>query len=438
MSEATSLPFPIKEPEETAIQIPLNDRSNGSLSGAVRTMHGRSRMIRGRLRESSSSIPTRRLSSLTSLTSLSSSHKRGKRGSGAGGAGGGSITVDATFAQTLKAPPVPETRKRPTLRKRKSDDLDAVDLDKIMIEHRSTVEGDDDDNDESLPVFSFRKSNAVGAFLPKVEPSREAHTASVAADKRPISSIFCPTTSDDGIRPARSIFEDMAFVAETFTCDFGGVTGRGSSTSATTTASASPPPVPVPVTPDTFRRTPGPSFPKSPALQPYIQEGESPCAVNSFFSRGCVSFWERSLAWSEDEEDDSDDSNNHSLRACKNRGHIRNKSNNSSSSSVVRDLLSVPKHLGKQYAPLESASVVTPTDAPNNRPKVRHSISRRSSRNSLNSNSRNRTLETDFRHRKGSKMFRQTEIDNVTEIHWDEQLVDLDSAALDLMAKLSL
>jgi hypothetical protein len=51
--------------------------------------------------------------------------------------------------------------------------------------------------------------------------------------------------------------------------------------------------------------------------------------------------------------------------------------------------------------------------------------------------SRTITLESDSRHKlPGAKMFRQTDVDKVTEIHWEEKVVD--TTAIDLMAKLSL
>lgn len=128
-----------------------------------------------------------------------------------------------------------------------------------------------------------------------------------------------------------------------------------------------------------------------------INEGDSPCGVDAI-TRGCgACFWERSLAWSEDDED-SDDSIVHT---------------DYGPSSALRDHLSVPEHLGKEHM----------NDG-------RRSPIRRSS-------SRVITRESDSRHKLGSaKMFRQTDVDNVTEIHWEEKV--LDTTALEMMAKLSL
>ena len=50
--------------------------------------------------------------------------------------------------------------------------------------------------------------------------------------------------------------------------------------------------------------------------------------------------------------------------------------------------------------------------------------------------SRLTTLESDSRHKlPGSKMFRRTDINRVTEIHWDEEV--LDTKTLEQMANLS-
>jgi hypothetical protein len=117
--------------------------------------------------------------------------------------------------------------------------------------------------------------------------------------------------------------------------------------------------------------------------------------------------WERSLAWSEDDDSD-EDSIIHPSNVL--RG------------DDIREHLSVPKHLGKQFAETNIYEVASGQNAPH----LRRSPS-----------SRIKTLETDSRHKlPGSKMFRQTDVDNVTEIHWEEKI--LDTTALDLMAKLSL
>lgn len=130
-------------------------------------------------------------------------------------------------------------------------------------------------------------------------------------------------------------------------------------------------------------------------------EGDSPCAVDAI-ARGCFSFWDRSLAWSED-DDDEDDRSIH-------EPHIHGKAGD------VLEYLSVPKHLGMKDSPSQPEFV---------RPSSTQSISRV------------RTLESTSRHKLSSaKCFRQTDLDNVTEIHWDEKVVD--TSALGMMANLSL
>jgi hypothetical protein len=136
-------------------------------------------------------------------------------------------------------------------------------------------------------------------------------------------------------------------------------------------------------------------------------EGDSPCSVAAL-TRGCgVCFWERSLAWSEDEDDDDDDGILHPS--------LTQKAQN------IQDHLSVPQHLGKDFA---------------KKPEVTRSINR-PAHFRRPSSSRVVTLERDSRHKlRGSKMFRQTDVDQVTEIHWEEKV--LDTTALEMMAKLSL
>jgi hypothetical protein len=157
---------------------------------------------------------------------------------------------------------------------------------------------------------------------------------------------------------------------------------------------------------------PASSIPMSPSFRQIqykhstsITDGDSPCGVDAL-SRGCgACFWKRSLAWSEDDED-SDDS----------IVQIDKKTMTLTGRNALREDLSVPKHLGK-------AEHIT-----NN---GRQSPVQRSS------SCRVITLESDSRHKLPSaKMFRQTDVDNVTEIHWEEKI--LDTSTLEMMAKLSL
>mmetsp|Transcript_3083 Transcript_3083/g.4878 ORF Transcript_3083/g.4878 Transcript_3083/m.4878 type:complete len:325 (-) Transcript_3083:88-1062(-) len=153
-------------------------------------------------------------------------------------------------------------------------------------------------------------------------------------------------------------------------------------------------PPPLPTSP-TFRKI---EYKHSSSL-----EGDSPCSVE-MFSRGCgACFWERSLAWSEDDDDDTEDD-----------GIVQPSTTALFANTSLREHLSVPKHLGKEFAQIPE----------------RKGHFRRSS-------SREVTVESDSRHRLPSaKMFRQTDIDNVTEIHWEEKV--LDTSTLEMMAKLSL
>lgn len=155
------------------------------------------------------------------------------------------------------------------------------------------------------------------------------------------------------------------------------------------------------------------SMPDTPLFRHYRHQsssshesGESPCSVAAL-TRGCgACFWERSLAWSEDEDDDDDGILHPSLT---------NRVND------IREQLSVPKHLGKEFI---EAQEHYQGHAP-------HKHIRRAS------SSRVVTLETDSRRKtRGHKMFRQTDVDKVTEIHWEEKV--LDTTAIDLMAQLSL
>jgi hypothetical protein len=431
---------------ERVFEIPLNDRDEGqaaSFSNGAMTTKGQGRQ-RGRRPSGPSSY--RRMSSSSSLAS-SQSRKRSKEG-----VAHAPYTLDGNAK-----PPMPETPKKEAIRfKRKSDELGGVDLSKILREHEQEM---DPESAEFTP--SVASSNRSSVFLSKKSPPVEQEEARSAlnSDRNPASqtSIFSSTGGDpDQSSPTRSIFDDMAFVAETFQCDFSGITGR--SVSASTSSSSSTPPSPsdpprvleTPKSHETFRarqKEPSSKAYYQSGFQPYnLYQGDSPCTVTGLFNNGCGSFWERSLAWSEDEEDESDDSDNHTRRsAFYNAGTHKHKDD--PTNSIVRERLSVPKQLGKDYRNglYEETRGETNTAAATLAPTVSvsvatsNSIPRRSSSSSLNgSYNRVKTLETDSRHRRGSKMFRRTDIDNVTEIHWEEKLVDLDSSALDLMSKLSL
>mmetsp|Transcript_8674 Transcript_8674/g.20715 ORF Transcript_8674/g.20715 Transcript_8674/m.20715 type:complete len:134 (+) Transcript_8674:153-554(+) len=128
--------------------------------------------------------------------------------------------------------------------------------------------------------------------------------------------------------------------------------------------------------------------------------------------------WECSLPWTENNcHDSSDEEEDHRYDiVCNDR--------TGKDSKAVREHLSFPKHLGKEYTPqLEESPRERKTTVINR--NIRRSPS-----------SRLTTLESDSRHKlPGSKMFRRTDINKVTEIHWDEEV--LDTATLEQMAKLS-
>jgi hypothetical protein len=136
------------------------------------------------------------------------------------------------------------------------------------------------------------------------------------------------------------------------------------------------------------------TIPKSPTFRLRVAmshgdgQGESPCGVDAFES-GRVYFWQRSLAWSEDGDEspqmrhDQDD---------------------------IRKHLSVPAKLGREYA--------------ENKCDTQKSL-------------RELALEKDFRIRASTmKSFRQTYVDKITQIHWEEKV--LDATDLEKMANLSI
>jgi hypothetical protein len=153
-------------------------------------------------------------------------------------------------------------------------------------------------------------------------------------------------------------------------------------------------------------------------------ESDSPCSVAAL-TRGCgACFWERSLAWSEDDDGDdhdhNDDDEDDSIVLHPSHHH---------KGSDIREHLSVPIHLGKEFAETQQ--------------QQQHQIGRCRNTTTLPirrpSSSRITTLETDSRHKLcgSKKMFRQTDIDHVTEIHWEEKVID-NIISLDMMTKLSL
>eukprot|EP00536_Pseudo-nitzschia_multiseries_P005493 jgi/Psemu1/12676/gm1.12676_g len=143
---------------------------------------------------------------------------------------------------------------------------------------------------------------------------------------------------------------------------------------------------------------------------------------------GCMPQWECALPWRDDSEDDYDDTkdNDDEEDDDDDGDWIIRRSVSRQDAESVREHLSFPKHLGKEY-------VSQPTAEESRRERNTPSISRAIRRTP---SSRLTTLESDSRQKMpGSKMFRRTEINKVTEIHWDEKV--LDTSTLERMARLS-
>jgi hypothetical protein len=249
-----------------------------------------------------------------------------------------------------------------TARKRKSDELSRVDLSQLMFDHLSENPTEISALNNIGPSNVDSNSQWRNAFMH--EPIR-SYDQNRSGEIRPSKD-----NTDHGI----SLLDRI----EPTDSDLG----------ASTVSS-------VPVTP-TFLRPP--VYTK----QHSSFEGDSPCAVDAI-ARGCFSFWDRSLAWSEDDDDDQDDCTIHESYTHRKSGD-------------VLDYLSVPKHLG-----VEDSTQLPEFMRPS----------------SIRSMSRVRTLESTSRHKlPTAKCFRQTALDNVTEIHWEEKVVD--TSALGMMANLTL
>jgi hypothetical protein len=138
--------------------------------------------------------------------------------------------------------------------------------------------------------------------------------------------------------------------------------------------------------------TNGHVLPKSPTFRQATRNGGgqsgSPSGVDAF-ERGRVYFWERSLAWSEDGDD--------TVPSHRDQQDIRLH-------------LSVPEKLGREFANSKLAG---------------KSLRELATGRKLN---RNRLATT--------KMFREADVDKVTQIHWEEKV--LDGIDLEKMAKLSI
>jgi hypothetical protein len=279
-----------------------------------------------------------------------------------------------------------QQRRRSSARKRKSDDIvdDEGGPDK-QISYPEFTDDDDDDDVNERPVLL----NSREAFFDKNSPHSYQTPAAICK-------------SDAGgeriIRSSKSFFDD------------------GDDTSYKVDSDAFSP-----------RKSP-PTFQKRPLLTiSSIIGGVSPCGVDELFY-GCnmLSSWKRPGVYS-DEEDDNDNDNDTEDEEnddCIISGHEIKRQD---AKDNIREHLSFPKNLGKEFVPQHHDESRQATDS--------GSSTRRMIRRSPSS--RETTLESNSRHKLSSsgKMFRRTDINKVTEIHWDEQVMDNDT--LEKMAKLS-
>jgi len=170
----------------------------------------------------------------------------------------------------------------------------------------------------------------------------------------------------------------------------------------------------------------------------------TPCGVVDELFTGiysCMPSWECSLPWTENDDDESVDDKNY-------RYGIVDRATARDDAKGMRDHLSFPKQLGREHA-LQSEDIHVELKSTTthhgihrlSRPKIEDRRKTRKNTISVRSihrspSSRSTTLESDSRHKlSGSKIIRRTEINRVTEIHWDEEL--LDTKTLEQMAKLS-
>lgn len=265
-------------------------------------------------------------------------------------------------------------------RKRKSDDIGETNLDKFERSPDFTVVTRHD-----KPVIV----NYQEAFFDKNSPHPH--------ERQPTGSPAIRfNTNERAIKPAKSFFDDDD---ERVPCENSKVASPKSS-------------------PRGFRK----EFKR--ASSHTCGGGASPLSVvDELFTGfyGCMPQWECSLPWrgdhdsdgeSEDEENDCD--------TIVRLGISRQ------DPEAVREHLSFPKHLGKEFV----SKPINESRRDRNIASLNRTIRRTPS-------SRLTTLESDSRQKLpgSSKMFRRTEINEVTEIHWDEQV--LDTATLEKMAELS-
>ena len=324
--------------------------------------------------------------------------------------------------------PTEERMRRKSAKKRKSDDIADVDLDELT---------------KSLPDF-FPSDELIAK--PSILNSRDAFF-----DK---NDSFGSHLTDSPV--ARSIgTERVLRTSKSFIDD----DDRAAGSPAETIFSPRPRRSPI-----KFRRD---SHTKS--LQNSSVVG-TPCGVVDELFTGFYSCMpECSLPWTEESDDDSIDDEIYRYG----RGHRNTVGHDAKG---MREHLSFPKHLGREYVSQSEEKhperknrtiVRTIRTSPSSRPTTEESgqeskdmtvhrtihrspSSRPAAEESdqdhkhitvdrtirRSPSSRLTTLESDSRQKlPGSKMIRRTEINRVTEIHWDEEV--LDTKTLEQMAKLS-
>ena len=272
--------------------------------------------------------------------------------------------------------PQQQQLRRSSARKRKSDDI----IDDVG---ESTDDDDDDDVNERPVLLNIRE-----AFFDK--DSRRSYQTPVAL------AAICKSDAG-GERIIRS--------SNSFSDDGDDISYKVSS--------------------DSPRQSPQ-TFQKRPLLTiSSIIGGVSPCGVDELFY-GCsmLSSWKRPLVYSDEEDDNDNDTEDEENDDYIISGHEIKRQD---AKHNIREHLSFPENLGKEFVSQNHDESRQATDSSNStRRMIRRSPS-----------SRETTLESNSRHKLSSsgKMFRRTDINKVTEIHWDEQVMDNDT--LEKMAKLS-
>jgi hypothetical protein len=143
-----------------------------------------------------------------------------------------------------------------------------------------------------------------------------------------------------------------------------------------------------------------PTFRESSMRRSVDGDGDSPRGVDDF-QCGRVYFWHRSLAWSED-------------------GDEKKIPSSSNDQEVIRNRLSVPMNLGKEFS--SSPSPSPSSSSTSTTPAAKKPLASFSLRSLPSSQSRETLLE-------------QCDLDHATFVHWEEKVVNFD---LEMIAQLSL